>query len=174
MKRIFVWDIAVRSFHWLLVIAFAANALVIDDDSKLHNQVGYVVLTLVLLRIVWGFVGRGYARFANFPPSVDGVKEQLTDIATQRRHAHVGHSPLGALMIYNLILSLLVLCLSGYLMTTDMFWGTEWTEELHELAAIWTEASVVMHILAVIFESKRTGVDLPRSMVSGYKDMPEG
>ena len=45
--------------------------------------------------------------------------------------------PLGALMIYNLILSLLVLCLSGYLMTTDMFWGTEWTEELHELAAIW-------------------------------------
>jgi len=44
MKRIFVWDIAVRSFHWLLVIAFAANALVIDDDSKLHNQVGYIVL----------------------------------------------------------------------------------------------------------------------------------
>ena len=113
MKRIFVWDIAVRSFHWLLVIAFAANALVIDDDSKLHNQVGYVVLTLVLLRIVWGFVGGGYARFASFPPSVDGVKEQLTDIATQRRHAHVGHSPLGALMIYNLIISLLVLCLSG-------------------------------------------------------------
>ena len=59
-------------------------------------------------------------------------------------------------------------------MTTDMFWGTEWTEELHELAAILTEASVVMHILAVIFESKRTGVNLPRSMVSGYKDMPEG
>ncbi|MCV2892944.1 cytochrome b/b6 domain-containing protein [Lentibacter sp. XHP0401] len=173
MKHIYVWDIFVRCFHWLLVLGFAANALIIDDDSKLHIWVGYCVLALVLARIVWGFVGRGYARFASFPPSVRGAAAQLTDIATQRNHAHVGHSPLGALMIYNLIASLLVLGLSGYLMTTDMFWGTEWTEELHELAAIWTEASVIVHILAALFESKRTRVNLPKAMVTGFKDMPE-
>ena len=47
MKCIKVWDPLVRLFHWSLVAAFAANALVIDDDSKLHQWVGYVVLALV-------------------------------------------------------------------------------------------------------------------------------
>ncbi len=172
MKRVKVWDLAVRLFHWSLVLAFAANALVIDDDSKLHIWVGYVAVGLVVLRIVYGFAGRGYARFASFPPSLSSAKEQLTDIATHRTRVHIGHTPLGALMIYNLLAALLVVGLSGYLMTTDMFWGTEWTEELHEVAVTWTEVSVVLHILAVIYESRRTGVNLPRAMVRGYKDIP--
>lgn len=172
MTRIKVWDPMVRIFHWSLVVAFGTNALVIDDDSKLHEWVGYGVVGLVLLRILWGFVGRGYARFASFPPSFSGARQQLTDIATHRDTAHVGHTPLGALMIYNLLAALLVVGLSGYLMTTDLFWGTEWPEELHELAVTWTEISVVLHILAVIFESRRSGVNLPRAMVLGYKDLP--
>ncbi len=172
MQRIKVWDPLVRLFHWSLVLAFAANALVIDDDSKLHQWVGYGIIGLVLLRILWGFAGSHYARFASFPPSLEGAREQLIDIATHRSRVHVGHTPLGAWMIYNLLLALLVLCLSGYLMTTDMFWGVEWPEEVHEVAVTWTEVSVVLHILAVIYESRRTGVNLPRAMIRGYKDIP--
>lgn len=172
MQRIKVWDPLVRLFHWSLVLAFAANALVIDDDSKLHQWVGYGIIGLVLLRILWGFAGSHYARFASFPPSLEGAREQLIDIATHRSRVHVGHTPLGAWMIYNLLLALLVLCLSGYLMTTDMFWGVEWPEEVHEAAVSWTEVSVVLHILAVIHESRRTGVNLPRAMIRGYKDIP--
>lgn len=172
MKRIAVWDPLVRVFHWTLVLTFGANALVIDDDSKLHEWVGYTVVGLVLIRILWGLVGRGYARFSSFPPSLAGAQEQLTEIATGRRHIHIGHTPLGALMIYNLIISLLVVGLSGHLMTTDMFWGAELPEELHEVSVAWTEVSVVLHILAVIFESKRTGINLPAAMVRGYKDIP--
>ena len=144
----------------------------IDDDSKLHQWVGYGIIGLVLLRILWGFAGSHYARFASFPPSLEGAREQLIDIATHRSRVHVGHTPLGAWMIYNLLLALLVLCLSGYLMTTDMFWGVEWPEEVHEAAVTWTEVSVVLHILAVIHESRRTGVNLPRAMIRGYKDIP--
>lgn len=172
MKRIAVWDPLVRVFHWSLVLAFGANALIIDDDSKLHEWVGYTVVGLVLVRILWGFVGRGYARFATFKPSLSASRDQLTDIATHRVLIHIGHTPLGALMIYNLLLSLLLVGLSGHLMTTDMFWGQEWPEELHELAVTWTEMSVVLHVLAVIYESRRTGVNLPRAMVRGYKDVP--
>lgn len=58
-------------------------------------------------------------------------------------------------------------------MTTDLFWGTEWTEELHEICVSWVELSVVLHIAAVIFESKRTGVNLPKAMLNGYKTVPE-
>lgn len=172
MKRVQVWDPLVRIFHWSLALAFGANALVIDDDSTLHEWVGYVVLGLVLLRILWGFAGVGYARFASFPPSLSGASEQLVDIATQRARIHIGHTPLGALMIYNLLAALLLVCLSGHLMTTDMFWGVEWPEIVHEVSVTWTEVSVVLHILAVIYESRRTGVNLPRAMIRGYKDLP--
>jgi len=169
MNRIKVWDPFIRLFHWSLVILFAANALVVDDDSKLHIQVGYAILVLVGLRIIWGFVGTRHARFSDFPPSLAAGMEQVTEMATRRKRAHTGHSPLGALMIYNLILAILVISLSGYLMTTDMFWGIEWPEELHEIAVAWAEISVVAHVVAVIFESRRLGVNLPRSMVTGYK-----
>lgn len=172
MKRIRVWDPVVRLFHWSLVLAFGANALLIDDDGKLHEWVGFIVVGLVVLRIVWGFVGGTYARFSSFPPSLSAAREQMTDIATNRTKIHIGHTPLGALMIYNLLLALVVVGLSGYLMTTDMFWGVEWPEELHELAVTWTEISVVLHVAAVVFESRRTGINLPAAMIRGYKDVP--
>ena len=169
MERVMVWDPLVRLFHWSLVLAFGANALVIDDDSTLHEWVGYLVMGLVLLRILWGFIGPGYARFSSFPPSVSGAVGQLTDIATGRKRVHLGHTPLGALMIYNLLAALLTIGASGYLMTTDMFWGLEWPEELHEVAVGWAELSVLLHIAAVLYESRRTGVNLPRAMVTGMK-----
>lgn len=172
MQKVKVWDVFVRLFHWSLVIAFAANALVIDEDSALHPIIGYTVVGLVVARILWGFVGTQYARFKSFPPSLTAATGQMTDIATGRKHIHVGHTPLGALMIYNLLTSLLMVGLSGHLMTTDMFWGAGWVEEMHEIAVTWVEISVVAHIAAVIYESRRTKVNLPLAMVTGYKEIP--
>ncbi|SEF95611.1 Cytochrome b [Jhaorihella thermophila] len=151
--------------------AFAANALVIDEESKLHLWIGYFVIALVAIRIVWGLIGTRYARFSSFRPSLSAAMEQISDIATGRR-IHLGHTPLGALMIYNLIVTLLLIGLTGWLMTTDMFWGVEWLEELHEMFVTWAEISVVLHIAAVIYESRRTGVNLPRAMVTGAKTLP--
>lgn len=173
MQNIKVWDPAVRLFHWSLVIAFTANALILDDDSKLHQYVGYVVVGLVAFRVLWGFVGSQYARFSSFPPSVGGATEQLSDTATGRTKIHVGHTPLGALMIYNLLATLAIIGASGYLMTTDMFWGVEWPEEIHELSVAWAEFSVVLHIAAVLFETRRTKVNLPRAMMTGVKTVPD-
>ena len=147
-----------------------ANAFFVDDESKLHDAIGYAVVALVLMRILWGFLGSRYARFSSFPPSLSGATGQLTEIATGRKRIHVGHTPLGALMIYNLLATMLLIGLSGYLMTTDAFWGLKWPEELHEACVTWAEISVVLHILAVIYESARTKVNLPRAMVTGYKE----
>jgi len=169
MRKVYVWDKFVRLFHWSLALSFTANALLIDEDSDIHEYVGYAVMGLVLARIIWGFVGTQYARFKSFPPSLTQSLEQLSDISLQRRVVHTGHTPLGALMIYNLLGSLMILTLSGFLMTTDMFWGVEWPQEIHEIFVSWTEFSVLLHIAAVIFESRRTHVNLPRAMVSGYK-----
>lgn len=172
MLEIRVWDPFIRLFHWSLAAAFTANALFVDDESALHIYLGYAILALVLARVVWGFVGTAHARFASFPPSRSGAYGQLIDMATGRTTRHIGHTPLGALMIYNLLLSLLVVCLSGYLMTTDMFAAAGWPEEMHEAAVAWTEMSVLLHIGAVIVESRRSGVNLPRAMVTGTKRFP--
>ncbi len=173
MTREKIWDPMVRLFHWTLVLCFAGNALIIDDESDLHLYVGYVIIGLVAFRLIWGFVGGRYARFASFPPSAQDAVEQARDMVSGRVRIHKGHTPLGALMIYNLLATLALIGLSGWLMTTDMFWGVEWPEEVHEVAVSWAELSVVLHIFAVIFETKRTRVNLPRAMVTGYKDLPE-
>ena len=153
-------------------MCLAANALLVDEESTLHLWIGYFIVALVAIRILWGLIGTRYARFSSFPPSLSAAMEQVSDIATGRRRIHLGHTPLGALMIYNLIVTLLLIGLTGWLMTTDMFWGVEWPEELHEMFVTWAEVSVVLHIAAVIYESRRTGVNLPRAMVTGAKTLP--
>lgn len=172
MTRFKVWDPFVRIFHWSLVTLFAANALVVDDDGMLHQWIGYAILALVGLRILWGLAGTGYARFSTFRPSVSAALGQVSDIALGRTPLHKGHTPLGAWMIYNLILALVVICASGYLMTTDMFWGVEWPETLHEASVTWAEVSVLLHVAAVLFESWRTRINLPSAMITGYKTLP--
>jgi cytochrome b len=167
-----IWDPLVRLFHWSLVAGFTANALILDDESKAHEVVGYVVVGLVLFRILWGLVGTRHARFADFPPSPAAAVGQVKDIATGRETAHAGHSPLGALMIYNLLAVMLAIGATGYMMTTTAYWGVEWVEEAHETLVVWAEISVVLHIAAVIWESRRTGVNLARSMITGKKSFP--
>lgn len=164
-----VWDPLVRLFHWSLVAAFVANAFFTRPGKEVHQWVGYAVAGLIALRLIWGLVGTRHARFADFPPSPSAVLGQIGDMATGRRRRHEGHSPLGALMIYNLLLTMAGLAASGYAMTTLAFFGVGWVEEVHEVLVVWAEISVVVHVVAVVVESRRLGVNLPKSMVTGYK-----
>ena len=72
MPRVLIWDLPTRIFHWLLTIGFfaaAAISLAADDDSSLfsaHMILGIVLGVMVMLRIVWGFVGTQHARFTSF------------------------------------------------------------------------------------------------------------
>lgn len=173
MKDYKIWDPAVRFFHWSLVAGFAANALFTDGESNLHAWIGYAVAGLIASRLVWGIIGTRAARFASFLPTGRAVIEQLGDIATHRHRAHLGHSPLGALMILNLLATIAAIGLTGYMMTTSAFWGVAWVEEAHEMLVTWAEVSIVVHIGAVIWESRRTGVNLARAMITGRKTIPD-
>ena len=104
-----VWDPLVRVFHWTLATAFAANAFLTNPEHDLHHLIGYGVAGLLALRVLWGLAGSRHARFAAFPPDPVAAMGQVADVAAGRRRVHLGHTPLGALMIYNLLLTLLVI-----------------------------------------------------------------
>lgn len=169
-----IWDPFVRVFHWSLVAGFIINALLTDDESKLHEWLGYAVVALVLLRILWGLVGTHSARFASFWPTGAKMIEQISDVANRRKRAHLGHTPLGAVMILNLLATMLAIGTTGYMMTTNAFWGVDWVEDAHEALVNWAWVSVVLHVAAVFWESWRTGINLPRAMVTGRKQVPDG
>ena len=52
-----VWDLFVRFFHWSVVIAFAVAYAVGDEALAVHVWAGYLIGGLLVLRIIWGFVG---------------------------------------------------------------------------------------------------------------------
>lgn len=172
-RPVAVWDIGTRLFHWSLATLFVANAFLTRPGKDVHQWIGYAIGGLVLFRILWGLFGPRHARFADFPPSATAAMGQLAEIASGRRRPHLGHSPLGALMVYNVIATMAGLVLSGYAMTTVAFFGVEWIEEVHEALVTWAELSVLVHVAAVFAESRRLRVNLPKSMVTGYKDLPE-
>jgi cytochrome b len=59
-----VWDPWVRVFHWTLALSFALAWFSAQGWEGPHDAAGYVAGTLVLFRLVWGFVGGRYARFS--------------------------------------------------------------------------------------------------------------
>ena len=169
-----IWDPFLRLFHWSLVILFLANAVFTDPDGTLHEWVGYAIAALIALRLAWGLIGPRPARFASFVPSPAGIRAQLTDMAAARKSAHLGHSPLGALMIFNLIATLIGISVTGYMMTTITFFGVDWVEEAHEVIFGWLIFSIALHVAGVAFDTWRSGVNLVRAMINGKKAIPYG
>ncbi|MFZ0468076.1 MAG: cytochrome b/b6 domain-containing protein [Thiogranum sp.] len=112
-KTIRVWDLPVRVFHWSLVILFTLAYFTGDEENQLHIYSGYAVLGLVLLRILWGFIGTRYARFADFVYKPGSVIEYLKRLKSSSPQRYIGHTPPGGWMILALLASLLVTSATG-------------------------------------------------------------
>ena len=169
MQQVKVWDLFVRVFHWSLVTLFMLNSFVLDEDGIWHEYAGYAIAILLILRIFWGLVGSKYARFSSFLPSISASKEQMKDILRFKGSSHLGHTPLGALMIYNLIFSIGLACVFGVMMGIGGMDKVKWVEEAHEIFANWALISVFVHIGGVVVESVLSRSNLVKSMITGYK-----
>lgn len=189
-----VWDIVVRSFHWSLVLTFFL-AYLTGDDSILHAYTGYVVLTLVIIRIIWGVIGTRYARFTNFVYSRETVKTYIGSILQFRPIHYIGHNPLGGWMIV-LLLSFLLLTtwtgleayaaegkgpLAGLSLDLSPI-GTAFADGgkshsiwkgIHEFLANTTLFLVIVHIIGVLFSSVVHNENLIRSMITGEKTVSD-
>lgn len=169
-----VWDPLVRLIHWSVVAAIVLNGFVVEDESRVHEYIGYAALGLVILRLVWGVIGPRNARFSTFPPNPLAALRHIRATFSLRGAIHLSHNPLGALMVYNIWATILVICASGIMMGTIRFFGLEWVEELHEAAFAWLMVSVILHVAGVFAETWLSGVPLVRAMIDGRKRVPEG
>jgi len=164
-----VWDPFVRLFHWSLVASFVVAYATGDEIEKVHVAAGYTIAGLVTVRILWGIVGPRHARFSNFVRPPREVLAYLRDVLLLRAPRFLGHNPAGAAMIVALLAALISTCVTGYMMTTDAYWGAKWVEEVHEFVANLTVGLVVAHILGVLVASFEHRENLVASMITGRK-----
>lgn len=164
-----VWDAFVRVFHWTLVASFFTAWWFTEHIGWLHKGAGYVALALVLLRCIWGFVGSPHARFANFVAGPRKLLAYLGLLLRGREPRHLGHNPAGSVMILFLMTAIAVIGVSGWMMTTDTWWGNEMVETVHTVSVDAALAAVAIHVLANLYAGWHHGDNLVKSMITGRK-----
>ncbi|TSJ60294.1 cytochrome B [Starkeya sp. 3C] len=168
-KDVRVWDPVVRLFHWTVVTGCVLNLFLLEDGELAHKIVGYVVAGALAIRLVWGFIGTKYARFAQFVPSPGRLTTYVTALLRGREPRMLGHNPAGAVMMVALMVLLAGVCLTGWMSTLDAFWGEKWLEEVHESLANAILLLALLHAGAALFESWRHRENLVWAMVTGRK-----
>lgn len=186
MNTVRVWDLPTRLFHWSLVLCFVGLIVtgeVGDAAMVWHFRLGYAVLSLLLFRLVWGFVGGRWSRFSTF---VVGPGTILRYLKGQASAAHsVGHNPLGSLSVLALLGFALLQVAAGLMSDDDIAtagplakfapgaWVSLATYYHTKIGKVVLILLVQLHIAAIIFYRIRHRENLVRPMVVGDKDLPE-
>jgi len=184
-----VWDLGVRSFHWGLVASVTVCAitgfLVGRQALDLHWIAGAVIAALLLFRLIWGVCGAGYAQFRSFPLSVTAIRQHLAQALAGQPERHLGHNPLGAVMVYALMAVLAAIVLTGVVALGGVtkqgplafampFADGRSVLGIHNLLAYALLGMVAVHLGGVVFESRRSRENLARAMVTGDKQALPG
>jgi len=176
-----VWDIPVRLFHWTLA------ALILFSWWSVHNHhtdwhiwSGCAILTLLIFRLLWGFVGSSTARFSTFvrgPRAIAGYWR-----GTWRG---IGHNPLGALSVLALLAALAVQVGLGlfsededglYMGPLAQLISVDASDKARDLHETWFNVILVLialHLIAILYYRAR-GRKLTLPMITGRAEVEPG
>ncbi len=177
-KKIRVWDLPIRIFHWTLLLSVTSAFLSIKyfDNIEIHFLSGLLTLSLLIFRIFWGFSGTKTAQFKSFKPS---LRETHRYLKSGKNKNYIGHSPLAAFAVFLLLTSLLTQALSGLFMGDEIYFTAPLNslinaEQLAIIATIHHYNSklllflIGMHIVAIcIYLYKKHNLITP--MITGKK-----
>jgi cytochrome b len=184
-RRIKIWDLPVRLFHWaIVVLIFFAWGTQEFDHMEWHIRIGYTILTLLLFRIVWGFIGSDTARFTRFLRSPVAALRHLANLHRREPDREVGHNAAGGWMV------LVILALIGIQAGTGLFSNDDantegplmhliskdqsnWLSHIHALNFKAIEAVIVLHVLAIATYAILKRHNLAWPMITGTKQMPD-
>ena len=116
-SHVTLWDPIVRITHWGSAGIVLTNALVTKGGSVPHVYLGWGLMALLLLRLVWGGLGPREARFSAFPPNPVAALRHLRDLVAGRVREYPSHNPAGALMVYAFWAMLALVVATGLVMT---------------------------------------------------------
>ena len=182
MRRVRVWDLPTRLFHWSLVACFVglvATGYTGGAAMHWHARLGYAVLALLMFRLAWGFIGGRWSRFASFLYSPARVIAYLRG----KDGGETGHNPLGALSVFAMLALLLVQVGTGLVSDDEIsFTGplSSFVTASQSLSATWFHkeigqwtivAVVLVHIAAVTYYLVRRKKNLIKPMLDGDKTM---
>ena len=178
--RVAVWDLPTRLFHWLLVALIGLSWWAAEEEElELHLYSGYAILSLLLFRLMWGFVGSSTARFRNF---VRGPRAVLGYVRDMRGWSRIGHTPLGALSVIALLALIAFQVTTGLINSDDdglhegplaplvSFDVSEAAHDLHEDAFDILLVFIGLHVAALVIYRLALGKRLVGPMVTGLAE----
>jgi cytochrome b len=140
-----------------------------EGGGKLHEIVGYIALSSATLRLLLGFFGSQRWRFSSFVPSVATTLIYAKSLLRKTEPRYLGHNPLGAWMVLAMLFVAISSGLSGWLYTTDQFWGIAWVGDSHNLVGHALLPLLALHVAGAIFTSLRHKENLIAAMIHGKK-----
>jgi cytochrome b len=169
-----VWDPFVRIAHWTLAVSVVAAWLTKEGWGVWHERIGYIALAVVALRLPWGWVGSPHTRFRQFIRTPRETLAYARQVLAREEPRHIGHNPLGGWMIVALLAAVAATGATGWLYTTDRYWGIEWVEDLHHVCADTLMILAIVHVAGVCTASLRHRENLAGAMIHGRKRPPAG
>ncbi len=176
-----IWDLPLRIFHWsfaFTVLAAWYTAENKEDYIELHIQLGYVALTLIIFRILWGIIGPKHARFSQFLPSPKTLFAYLTQSKIDT--SSPGHNPMGALMVILMISLISAQSISGLFINDDVFSSGPYYGSinsnlekimffLHHNTFDFMIGAIALHISAISYYWRIKKQNLVTPMITGKK-----
>ncbi|MFD2234468.1 cytochrome b/b6 domain-containing protein [Phaeospirillum tilakii] len=182
-RRVQVWDLPVRLFHWTLAVLFAVLWLSGHNGAlALHLSAGTLLLTLVLFRLAWGVGGSFTARFTSFVRGPAAVLAYLRDHRAAGMWPGFGHNPLGGWSV-SVLLGLLLLQATSGLFTTDdiatdgpLAWAVSGAtvktlSSLHRLGGWVLLGLAGLHVAAILYYRFGRDQDLITPMIGGDTEL---
>ena len=189
------WDPVVRLSHWLIAAAVIINGLLSEPGGAIHIWVGWIAMAVLVIRLVWGFIGPKEARFAAFLPDPREAVSHLFSLLRGKPKEYPSHNPAGAIMVYALWACLAAVIATGLIMTDAKTpiaiakeraaveqgdWSVlagedeetsetsgEIVKEIHETAANLMLVLALVHVAGVAAESYALRRNLVRPMIKG-------
>lgn len=193
------WDPVVRLTHWAVVLAVLVNYFIVKPGGLVHIWVGWALMAVLGLRFLWGLFGPREARFTSFPPDPRATLSHLSDVVRGQAREYPSHNPAGAMMVYALWALLVVVVVTGLVMTDaktpltiaedkaavaagdwsvlvnedagdhDTKEKSDIAEEFHDVAANLILMLAVLHVGGVALESRLLKRSLVRPMIRGSR-----
>jgi len=191
MNKSYIWPIANRLSHIMLIVFLAVSYLLGDYKELLdyHIAFGLALGVAFTFRIIWGFIGPKYSRFKDFDFSIDNLKSYMLNVLShilgnhKSSEEHIGHNPASSFAIIAMAILTYFAIFFGFLaqgieknhgifafLHNDYFKQMEIFSGLHSFfanALIFVIAAHVGGSLIDKFIKKSDAID---SMVSGYKE----